>query len=250
MLNLTPAYKTSIQAAEISQKALLYKTYITSIKSQPALQPKSTDPFSYIISMDSARAGRLARERVWRNLAAIVLAVLPAYFLVVSGRKELFWLAGGALVYVFVFNFRYAIVDGRTYSLSSVISQTWLITYTAITTLIAMVIGWLFSMWRLHGFRSGSSKAAETTLGFTFLIIYLLALPVLVSFAINGLVITWTLPEFYSSYLALLSLIQWIFVSVFGMLLSGTSALIARFVPQSVEVHRKYRRKYVHKTIN
>jgi len=247
MLKLTPASKTTIQAAEISQKALLYKAYISAIKSQPTLQPKTTDAFSYIQAMDSARTGRLARERVWRNLAAIVLAVLPAYFLVISGRKELLWLAAGALVYVLVFNLRYAVVDGRTYSLSSVISQTWLITYTAITTLIAMVIGWLFSMWRLHAFRTGSRKAAEFTLGFTFITIYLLALPILVSFAINGLVVTWTLPEFYSSYLALLSLIQWIFISVFGLLLSGASALIARYVPQSIEeVHPKYRRKYVH----
>jgi hypothetical protein len=77
-----------------------------------------------------------------------------------------------------------------------------------------------------------------------FFIIYLLALPILVSFAVNGLVVTWTLPEFYSSYLALLSLIQWIFVSAFGLLLAGAAALIARFVPRTNLPIKKYRRKY------
>lgn len=52
------------------------------------------------------------------------------------------------------------------------------------------------SMLRLQTFRVGSRKAAETTLGFVGFIIYLLALPILVSFAVNGFVVTWTLPSF------------------------------------------------------
>jgi len=57
-------------------------------------------------------------------------------------------------------------------------------------------------------------------------------------------VVTWTLPEFYSSYLALLSLFQWIFVAAFGLLLAGAAALIARFVPRTTLPIKKYRRKY------
>ena len=244
MLNLSPEYTTKIHASEIAQKARLYKSYTVAINSQPIRPPDPDNPFSYVIAMDSARANRQARERVWRNVTALVLAVLPIYFLVVSGKKGLLWLVGGALIYVFVFNFRYAVIDGRTYSLSSVDSQTWLITYTAITALIALIIGWLVSMLRLHAFQAGFRKAAETTLGLVFFIIYLLALPILVSFAVNGLVVTWTLPEFYSSYLALLSLFQWIFVAAFGLLLAGAAALIARFVPRTTLPIKKYRRKY------
>ncbi len=246
MLNLPAAYATQIQSAEIAQKALLYKTYITAIKNQPSQPPNPANAFSYVIAMDSAHSNRLARERVWRNLAAISLAVLPAFFLVIRGRKQFLWLAGGALIYVLAFNFRYAVLDGRTYSLSSVDSQTWLITYTAMTGFIALVIGWLISMLGLRSFQAGSRKAAETTLGFVFITIYFLAMPILVSFAMNGFLVTWTLPEFYTSYLALLSLIQWIFVAVFGLLLTGGAALIAHYFPQSTAEPRKYRRKYVH----
>ena len=246
MLNLSPAYAKIIQLAEIAQKALLFKSYTTALISQPTRPPDPNDPFSYVIAMNSARTNRLARERVWRNVAAITLAVLPAYFLVISGKKKLLWLAAGALVYVLIFNFRYAVLDGRTYSLSSVDSQTWLITYTAVTAFIALVIGWLASMLSLHAFQAGSGKASEATLGFVFLSIYLLSLPILVSFAVNGILVTWTLPEFYTSYIALLSLIQWIFVALFGLVLTGAAALIAHYVPQPFIEYKKYRRKYVH----
>ena len=246
MLNLSPAYAIKIRSGEIAQKSLLFKSYTNAIKSQPTRSPDPTDAFSYVVAMDSARTNRLAKERVWRNLAALTLAVLPGYFLVIRGKKKLLWLASGALVYLLVFNFRYAVLDRRTYSLSSVDSQTWLITYTAASAAIALVIGWLVSMLRLHAFQAGSRKAAETSLGFVFFTIYLLALPILVSFAVNGLLVTWTLPEFYTSYLALLSLIQWVFVAMLGLVLTGAVALIAHYVPEQVIEMKKYRRKYVH----
>jgi len=171
---------------------------------------------------------------------------LPAYFLVISGKKKNLWLAAGALTYALVFNFIYAILDRRTYSLSSVDSLTWFITFTAVTASISLVIGWLVSMQRLRAFQAGSRKAAETTLGFVFFTIYLLALPVLVSFVINGFLVTWVLPEFYTSYIALFSLIQWIFIAAFGLVLTGAAALIGHYVPQPAFEPKKYRRKYVH----
>jgi hypothetical protein len=246
MLNLSSAYAAKIKAAELAQKSLLIRSYIAAINSQPTRQPVTTDPYSYVVAMDSALTNRLARERVWRNVAAITLAVLPAYFLVISGKKKLHLLLGGALVYVLVFNFRYAVLDGQMYSLSSVQSQTWLITYTATTTAIAICIGWLVSMLLLHAFQAGSRKAAEISLGFVFFTIYLLALPVLVSFAVNGFLVTWALPEFYTSYISLLSLIQWIFVAALGLVLTGTAALIAHYIKVPFTEKKKYRRKYVH----
>jgi len=249
MLKMSSTYAANIQSAEATQKALLFKVYTTAIKSQPTRSPDPTNPFSYVVAMDSARTNRLARERVWRNLAAIALAVLPAYFLVISGKKKFLWLAGGALIYILVFNFRYAVLDGRTYSLSSVDGLTWLLTYTAVTAFIALALGWLVCMLRLHAFQAGTRKAAETTLGYVFFTIYLLALPILVSFAVNGPLVTWTLPEFYTSYLALFSLIQWILIVAFGLILTGAAALIAHYVPQvpqSTLEPKKYRRKYVH----
>jgi hypothetical protein len=242
MLSLSPEYGAKIQAAETTQKSILYQAYTTAIKSQPTRQPKPANPLSYVIAMSEARADRLARERVWRNLAAIFLAILPACILVIRGEKKVLWLAGGAMLYILLFNFRYAVLDGRTYSLSSIDSQTWLFNYTATTASISLTIGWLVAMLRLHAFESGWREAAETSLGCVFFTLYLLTLPILVSFAVNGLRVTWTLPEFYTIFIAFLSLIQWRFVAAIGLLLTGIAALIAHYVPRPAKRHKRSRR--------
>jgi hypothetical protein len=181
-------------------------------------------------AMKQAHDGRLAGERVWRNMVAVLLALLPAYILFIRKNKKVLWLAAGALVYILLFNFRYAILDGRTYSLASVESATWLITYTATTSAIAVILAWLVPMLGLRAFKSGPRRAAEITLGYAWFTVYLLALPILLSFAINGAIITWTLPEFYTLFLGLLSIIQWIFVAAVGLVLTGLSALISLLV--------------------
>jgi hypothetical protein len=246
MLSLLPEYVAKIQAAETTQKSILYQAYTTAIKSLPTLKPDPADPFSYIIAMSEARADRLARERVWRNLPAIFLGILPACLLVIRREKKMLWLAGGALLYILLFNFRYSVLDGRTYSLSSVESQTWLITYTATTASISLIIGWLVAMLRLRAFEGSSREAAETSLDFVFFTLYLLALPVLVSFAVNGILVTWTLPEFYTIFLAFLSMTQSIFVAAIGLVLTGMAALIAHFVPKPARRHARSRREHVH----
>jgi hypothetical protein len=242
MLSLSAEYETKIQVAETAQKSILYKAYTTAIKSQPHQQPDTADLFSYIIAMNEGRAGRLTRERVWRNLPAIFLAILPACILVIRRENKVLWLAGGAVLYILLFNFRYSILDGRTYSLSSVESQTWLITYTATTASFSLTIAWLVAMLRMRAFEDSSREAAETSLGFVFFTLYLLALPILVNFAVNGLLVTWTLPEFYTTFIAFLSLIQWIFVAAIGLLLTGIAALVAHYVPKPAKRRTRSRR--------
>jgi hypothetical protein len=57
-----------------------------------------------------------------------------------------------------------------------------------------------------------------------------LALPILLSFAVNGYLVTWTLPEFTTQFLGFFATVQALFVAVVGLLLVGVSALVARFV--------------------
>ncbi len=48
----------------------------------------------------------------------------------------------GAVIYVLLFNMRYAVIDRRTYSLaSSIEGATWLIIYSATTAAIAVILG-------------------------------------------------------------------------------------------------------------
>jgi len=233
MLKLSDAQAAVIHDAMAYQQIQLEQAYIPAIgerATKVVVGPGQDVVNIYQEAMDAARAQRLFRERTWRGLAALLLAAIPAAVLFLKRGRKIAWLLAGALLYVLLFNLRYAVLDGRTYSLSSVESQTWIITYTATTALIALVIAWLVAMLTLRAFRLGPGKAAGTSLGFVFTTIYLLALPVLVGFALNGPLVTWTLPEFYTSYIALQSLIQWIIVAAAGLVLTGISAGIARLV--------------------
>jgi len=95
-----------------------------------------------------------------------------------------------------------------------------------------MIPAWLIPMIGLRGFKNGPRHAAEVSLGFIWFTVYLVALPILLSFAVNGVIVTWTLPEFYTLFIALLSIIQWIFISAEGLVLSGIAAVIGLLVSQ------------------
>jgi hypothetical protein len=158
------------------------------------------------------------------------MVILPGYLLFLRKDGRLLWLLAGAVLYVLLFNLRYAVIDGLTYSLASIEGVAWLIIYCATTVAGAIALGWLIPMFGLSAFKTGSRKAAEIALGYIWFTIYMLAIPILFSFAFNGFTVTWTLPEFYSLFIGLLSLIQLLLVAAFGLVLIGVSAGIGWLV--------------------
>jgi uncharacterized membrane protein YozB (DUF420 family) len=98
----------------------------------------------------------------------------------------------------------------------------------AVSAAIALLLAWLLILARLEAFKKKPRRAARTCMDLVFMVLYLLALPVLASFALNGFGAGWTLPEFYTIFVALLSFLQAVFVSIIGLLLIGLTALIAR----------------------
>jgi hypothetical protein len=58
--------------------------------------------------------------------------------------------------------------------------------------------------------------------------LYVLSIPILLNFAVNGVTSTWTLPEFTVQYLGFFALAQALFVSALGLLLVGISALVGK----------------------
>ncbi len=233
MLSLSPGYEAGIFATQINQKANLLEVYAEAINKQPGIVLNPGNPQSYMNTLETISSGRLNSERFWRILISAIVVVLPIVFFIRRRGKRDWWLFIGALIYIVLFNFRYAILDGLTYSLSSISSAAGFITYMTSTAAFSLVISWLVIMARFKGFRSSPRRAAEMTLDFVLSTIYLLVVPILVSFAWNGLITTWTLPEFYTIFIALLSYVQIIFVVLAGFLLAGTSALIARLINAS-----------------
>ena len=227
MLTLSPEQEPAIQEALKVQQDQLFAAYTTAIQSS-AIMGSGEVVSATQSAMEQARLARLGRERVWRNVLAAFLAFTPAYLLYLRKDKKALWLAAGALCYLVIFNFRYAILDGRTYSLASVEGETWLIVYTATTAAIGVILGWFIAMIGLRAFRQGARKAAGVSLGYVWFTIYLLSLPALLSFALNGVTVTWTLPEFYTLYIGLLSIIQSLIVAAMGLLLVGVSASVGQ----------------------
>ena len=97
----------------------------------------------------------------------------------------------------------------------------------AVTGFLTLVVSWVVTVFPLRTFQGGPGRAASLTIALTLVTVYLLALPILWSYALNGLFVTWTLPEFGSLFLGLISGVQALAVAAGGLILCGVAALIA-----------------------
>jgi hypothetical protein len=227
MLTLTPAQTAAVDRASAVQQAALAQAYGKAIGRQVAVAPGGDAVAATQSAMDAARAARLGSERLPRILLALVLAVAPAVFLFLRRGRTVAWLLAGAVLAVALFHLRYAVLAGRTYSLSSVTSSGDLISFVAITGLVTFVVSWVVAAFPLRTFRGGPGRAASLTIALALVTVYLLSLPILWSYALNGLFVTWALPDFGSLFVALLSGIQVLAVAAGGLILCGVAAFIA-----------------------
>jgi hypothetical protein len=176
-----------------------------------------------------ARQQRLDREQLLRAIIALVVLLIPLGFILWRRSRDLPWLLVGALLYAALFNLRYAVLDGLTYSLSSVTGVSDLIVYIAVTGLAVLLLASALVAWRLKLFTRRPADVFLGFLGLSLLTIYLLGIPVLVSYAINGWKPSWTLPDFLSAFLALFTSIQILIVAMGGLLL-GAIAVLAKVI--------------------
>lgn len=184
------------------------------------------------------------QKRQAAQLPRIVLALALLIALVVAlwrlRSRTLLWALAGIAVYLLVFNARYALLSGRTYSLSSVLGANELIVYVATNTLLAFVVGWLVFAMGIGLVRRPAGEAARLTVEWALLAVAVVGLPALFSFAFNGPIITWTLPDFPSFFLGFLATLQALFIAAFGILFAGVAALVARLrrpAARSLEQH-------------
>ncbi len=228
MLNLTADQQASINSALLAQKSQLLKDYQAAIHS--TANGAQTDSVAGILSaMDQAKSQRENSERIPRFVLAVLLALIPAYVLVKKRSPFVVWMLGGAVLYIVLFNFGYAILAGRTYSLSSVTSASDIILFTAGTTASSLVLTWLILSYILKWFKSTPHESAEKVFAFTFITLYLVSLPILWHFAFNGALVTWTIPDMVSMFMGFLSILQALVIAVIGLILVGVTALIATF---------------------
>ncbi len=226
MLALSAERLAAVERASASQQGALAQAYAAAIGRSVLVGASGNAVAATQAAMDSARVGRLAAERLPRAALAVVLALIPAVVLYHRRGQTVAWLLGGTLLYMGLFNLRYAVLSGRTYSLSSVASANELILYGAVTAAVSLLLSWLVAAAGLRLWRRGPRKVAELTLASALTIVYLLALPILAGFALNGLLVGWTLPDFTSMFLAFLSGLQVLVVALFGIVLTGVAAAV------------------------
>jgi hypothetical protein len=215
MLLLTPGKQEAITQASTAQQSLLVNAY------RSAVAPDQTD----LLSIESIRSSRLNSERLPRILAAILLIFLPLAYLLWKRNRALIPLLNGTLFYIAVFNLRFILIDERTYSLSSMGGVSEAISYFAITSAIAMLVACAVVISGQKLFLQKPGTAFKSVLEFCLLTIFLLFIPVLISYALNGWKAAWTLPEFNSVMFAFINTLQILFVSIFGIVMAGTLSL-------------------------
>ena len=229
MLSLTNGQFANIEGTLLTQKMQLENAYLKAIGASTEIKP-SNSVSEILTFMDAARAKRFKAERLPRIGWMILLALFPATILFLKRNKTIAWLAGGAVIYVIVFNFRYAILANRTYSLSSITSANDMIIFTGLTAVLAVFIAWLVTSIGLHSFKVSVSQAAGQTLGFVFFTLYVLALPIMWSYGLNGGASGWTLPEMVSRFLEVLYTLQGMVVALVGVILTGVTMLVAAMI--------------------
>ena len=226
MLAMTPAQAEATNDAVGGQQAVLAAVYGAAI-GQP-LPNEGSATRTDLNWMQTARTRKLDAERLPRAVLALALVVLLAIVIWRLWSRTMMWALAGILVYLLVFNLRYTLLNGRTYSLSSVTGANELIVYVALNTLLAFVVGWLVFALGAKLFRRPRAEAARLTVGWALLAVAIVAMPAVFSFAFNGPLIVWTLPDFRSFFLGFLATLQVLFIAVFGILFSGVAALASR----------------------
>ena len=222
MLDLPAGALAGVQSATQMQRQGLAAAY-SAASGQEIVVKAGDDPAAAIVA---ARAARAMGQRLPRLLLAAALVGLLALAAWRRRSRTLAWMTAAALVYALIFNLKYALLDGRTYSLSSVASADDLIAAVAINAALALVLAWLALLAALRLHRRPAAAAAQGTLAWSLLTMALVGLPALLSFVVNGVQVSWTLPEPATYFLGFLAALQLLIIAVVGLLLAGIAALI------------------------
>ena len=224
MLDLSAGALAGIQAAAQAQQQGLAAAY-TAATGQKLNIAADADPVAATqAAIRAARTARATGERLPRLLLALAIVAVLGFVIWRTRSRALAWMVGAALVYLLVFNLKYILLAGRTYSLSSVTSAGDLIFTIATNAALAVVVAWLVLLLTLRLHRQAPAAAAQTTLNWVLLTIALVGLPALLSYVINGLQVTWALPEPVTYFLGVLAAMQMLIIAVVGLLLAGVAA--------------------------
>lgn len=229
MLDIPLAQVDKINNALDVQQGQLVQAYSDAIGKPVTVQSGSDVVTASQNAIKEAHDALLSSQMLPRGIIAIFIAVILLNLVAWYAKPYFGSMVFGLAAYLLVFNIKYLIIDHKTYSLSSVVDATNLIANTALTTLLALLVGWILVMINTKIYQFRPRKAADLTMKFVLVMLSFLMIPILAHYVLNGAVITWTLPNFLLSFLGLIFLIQTMVVAAVGILFTGLAALLGAF---------------------
>jgi hypothetical protein len=220
MLDLPPEYVGVYQKSEIEIHNKIAEIYGKAIN----------QPLQAGQSIESIRQTRLVKERSFRLPVTFIFLILPPLILLLRKNKQLKYWLPGALIAFLGFHLRYGIIDRKSYSSSAILTPEDLIIYCAITSSLALLVGFIFILIFLRPKLLDRIDAAKFALGYVFTSLYLWLLPMGWNFILNGFTPTWTLPRLDAYFIGLLSMVILIIVSITGLLITFIYSLLSRLL--------------------
>jgi len=217
MLDLDPHQKIAIAQAQAKQQEKMVDAY------RKAVLPKETR----LTTIAELRAARLWKEQLPRFILATLLFLMIFFPISKNWNKGRIPLVFGAILYIILFNFRFLLIDGRGYSLSSMEGVIEAILYFGVTTVTTLVFAWACLALSQKWFVLQPGHVFRMVADFCLVIIFILAIPVIFSYGLNGWKASWHLPEFNSVMVAFINTFQIIFCGAVAIPLAALSAGIA-----------------------
>lgn len=205
---------------------LAHYTAAIGIPANPTRLASAATYADYQAMFESVQMTRTNNERGPRAvLAAALLALL--FWTARPWKLQNGWGWLAALGAFGFFHLRY-LLEGRTYSYSSLGGASDLIQLGLTGALPGLILAWLVISWRQGWLRLARAEAAESTIDLTLAACFLWLWPLAAHFAWDGLLARWTLPAFGLHYFFMLSAIALLFTALTGASLTLLAALLSR----------------------
>lgn len=224
MLQVSAEDKATIEAMSAKQQAQWLATYNAATGQSISVPPGADAVSATQGAVAVARGDQASSESLPRIALSVLVIAGSVAALWFTRGPNLLWQVLGAATYLTVFHIGYALVLGRTYSLSSVLGPADIIGVGVFTAAIALAVGSAVALWKAGSFRQGPQSAASVVLGTALVTIAIVSLPALIGFAINGAVITWVLPDFPLMFLTFLSLLQIVGIGIFAIVIAALAS--------------------------
>ncbi len=209
------------------QRGLLaHYTAAIDVPANPTRLASAATYADYQGMFESVQMTRTNNERGPRAvLAAALLALL--FWTARPWKLQNGWGWLAALGACGFFHLRY-VLEGRTYSFSSLAGASDLILLGLTGALPGLALAWLLIAWRQGWLRLARAEAAENSIDLTLAACFLWLWPLAAHFAWDGLLAKWTLPAFGLHYFFMLSAIALLFTALTGAGLTLLAALLSR----------------------